>query len=186
MQTLLEYMQIADYNDLERAANLLERDLSHVLSRQHNQANPVSRFPQEELNHKLGEAIKRLEAARTGLGLANKLKNPEDQRKNKSRIMKNLNLLRMIVQHITHELAQDNQDVVRSNNRVMDDGQVAESLDALADAAEEHARTASPGKRVATRSGNSAPADMNDNPFESRTRKAVKKVAAKVKSVIKK
>lgn len=115
MKALLEMLQLADINDLEREADLLERDLSHVLNLPRNQENPVSKFPEEELNFKMEEAIKRLAAARTGLGLTNKLRNPEDKKKNRSRIMKNLNLLRLIVQDVEEKLGVENQAVLGNN-----------------------------------------------------------------------
>lgn len=56
------------------------------------------------LEQNFDEAIKRLQAARHGLGIANRLRNPEDQKKNKARIMKNLNLLRRLIQHMEQEM----------------------------------------------------------------------------------
>ena len=126
MKTLLEFLELGDMVELQRAADLLERDLSAVLNRAHNMNNPVSKFPQtqndqwgreggnqhtvpNDMDAKLDQAIKRLGAARTGLGLTNKLKDPAQRQQNKSRIMKNLNLLRLIVQHVEEELGKSEQ-----------------------------------------------------------------------------
>lgn len=122
MQTLLEFLELDDMVQLEKTANLLEFDLSSILSRAHNRINPVKNFPQKpeeewgreggvqhkvpnDIAAKMEEALKRLQAARTGLGLANKLKDYTERRAHKSRILKNLNLLRLIIQHVEEELA---------------------------------------------------------------------------------
>lgn len=118
MQSLLEFIQLSEMNELKDITGLLEADLSSLISR--HKDNPVGKFSPEQdsnLDTKLEEAIKRLQAARHGLGIANRLRNPEDQKKNKSRIMKNLNLLRNIVQMVEKELAGDaQQTAVKPNN----------------------------------------------------------------------
>lgn len=115
MKVLLEFLELSDMIMLEKATNLLEFNLSSIMNRAHNRMNPVKDFamkPDEngtqtvpdDIVDKIDEAMKRLQAARTGLGLANKLKDPDQRNMHKSRIMKNLNLLRMIVLHIEQEL----------------------------------------------------------------------------------
>jgi len=103
MSLLLEMLELGHMNVLEEQANLLERDLSGVIARS-KAAPSVSSFNTSDIEEKLAEAIKRLQAARMGLGLTNKLKNPEDRKKNRSRIMRNLNLLRSIVQGVEEQI----------------------------------------------------------------------------------
>lgn len=110
MKALLEFVELAEVMDLEKQTNLIERDLSHIIAAHRD--NPVTKFPEEEINTKFEEALKRLQAARHGLGLANKLRNPEDRKKNKSRIMSNLNIIRLIVQQIEQQLTKENQAVL--------------------------------------------------------------------------
>ena len=118
MQTLLEFIELADIVQLEKATNLLEFNMGNILNRAHNRLNPVKDFAtqsgengqvelKDDFIEKVDEAMKRLQAARTGLGLVNKLKDPGQRAAHKSRIMKNLNLLRMIVLHMEQELAKN-------------------------------------------------------------------------------
>lgn len=58
----------------------------------------------QSLNQMFATAASRLEAARHGLGLANKLKSPEDKKKHRSKIMTALNSLRGLLSEISREL----------------------------------------------------------------------------------
>jgi len=179
MKVLLEYLNIAKDIQLNEEFKLLERDLSNILNRTHNLNNPVSKFPTDELNHKLETAIARLEAARKGLGLSNRLKNPEDQRKNKSRVMKNLNLLRMIVQQVTQQLAKENQDLMGNDDSFDDEGRVHESMIASSTPVKDHR---SDRRRPSlTNRPSLKDSDLSDNPFDSRLQKLAKKVGNKFK-----
>jgi hypothetical protein len=110
MQSLLEFIQLGEMIELAEISNLLEADLNSFLAK-HKEA-PVTKFKEDAgLEQKFDEAIKRLQAARHGLGIANRLRNPEDQKKNKARIMKNLNLLRRLIQHMEQEMSASTQDV---------------------------------------------------------------------------
>lgn len=189
MERLLEYVEIAHDNELQRKFNLLEREYSRTLNLHQKQLdNKVLQFPVEELNHKLDIAAQRFDAAKKGLGLINKLynKNPspeqrESKRVHRSRIMKNLNLLRMLLTDIIQQLSIENKDVVGSHDyeNVDKDGMVKErqNLDDL------HAEAKRPkGKtdRLPTRSGLNTSGDMDDNPFEGKARKFVKKAIKKI------
>jgi hypothetical protein len=119
MQSLLEFIQIGEMIELKDITDLLEADLASIIARhkdnpvanvtpdqisKHKSENPNNQN-QSDVDAKLEIAIKRLQAARHGLGIANRLKNPEDQKKNKSRIMKNLNILRRLVQFVEEQLS---------------------------------------------------------------------------------
>lgn len=52
----------------------------------------------------IGQAEARLSAAKRGLGLSNKLKTPEDRKRNRSRILANLNKLRNDLAILTKSL----------------------------------------------------------------------------------
>jgi hypothetical protein len=58
----------------------------------------------QSLDQMFATAASRLEAARRGLGLANKLKSREDKKKHRSTIMKALNSLRTLLGKISSEL----------------------------------------------------------------------------------
>lgn len=58
----------------------------------------------QNLNQMFGTAASRLEAARRGLGLSNKLKSPEDRKKHRSKIMTAINQLRGLLGEISREL----------------------------------------------------------------------------------
>jgi hypothetical protein len=106
MKLLREFIELGDLVTLEEAINLAERDLASVMQK-HGDA-PVAQFNNlpmgATLDQRLAEVERRFAAARRGLSLANSLKNPEDKRKNQSRVMRNLSLIRQIVGGITQEL----------------------------------------------------------------------------------
>ena len=54
----------------------------------------------DEIGQLLQTAGMRYDAAKKGLAIANKLKNPEDRRKHQSRVMSNLNALRQLVKRL--------------------------------------------------------------------------------------
>jgi hypothetical protein len=63
----------------------------------------VTDLPVGDLGSMFDEAVKRLEAARRGLGLVNKLPPGDERKANRSRIMGNLNRIRALVDRITKE-----------------------------------------------------------------------------------
>lgn len=136
MKTLLEYAELGTFNSLLKEAQELEEALTDMMANaksQHaiaqrraaNSNSKVTEFPVEELNHKMGEALKRLEAAYRGLGLTNKLTNPEDKLNNRSRIMSNIHKIRSILKDVEGKLSAENQDVVGVKPQ---DGGVSESV----------------------------------------------------------
>lgn len=60
------------------------------------------------LNKEIGEMLQtattRFMAARKGLGLANRLQDPDEKRQHQKRVMKNMNALRMLVKRIEQML----------------------------------------------------------------------------------
>lgn len=60
-----------------------------------------------DIGAKLELARKQYVAANRGIGLANKLKNPEDKKKHQSRVMSNLNNLRKLLSSIEKEITPD-------------------------------------------------------------------------------
>lgn len=64
----------------------------------------VTSFPNASNEMELyDEAIKRLEAAKRGLSIANRLRDPEEQKRHRSRIFSNLNRIRNIVNQLQRE-----------------------------------------------------------------------------------
>jgi len=57
-----------------------------------------------DLRKEFGQAVFRFEAAKKGLGIANKLRNPEDKKKHLSRVMSNINVLRNMVNRLEKEV----------------------------------------------------------------------------------
>jgi hypothetical protein len=121
MEVLREMLEVAKFNGLEEKAVLLERDLNTLLARHRD--NPVTDLGSNNLDVKFEEAMKRLNAAKSALAIVNKIgtqiKQAQDPQKkeklmnfkkqNVSRIMKNLNVLRLMVKHLGEELAKENQ-----------------------------------------------------------------------------
>ena len=129
MKTLLEFAELGAFNNLLQEAQELEEALTDIMANaksQHaiaqrraaNSNSKVTQFPVEELNHKMGEALKRLEAAYKGLGLTNKLTDPEQKLNNRSRIMSNIHKIRTILKDVESKLAAENQDVIGSQPQV--------------------------------------------------------------------
>lgn len=58
----------------------------------------------DELIDLMGEAINRFTAARKGIGIANKLKSPEERKKHRSAIMRNMNKLRGLMARIDKKI----------------------------------------------------------------------------------
>jgi len=58
----------------------------------------------DEVYNTLSKATAQLEAAKRGLGLANKLKDPGQRAQNRSRIMGNLNRIRALIRRATKAL----------------------------------------------------------------------------------
>lgn len=138
MKNLLELVELGNYNTLLNEVCQLAEDLTNNLNNiqtrndSHNQTlmqspkapvnkqqrqmdnstSKVTQFPIDDLNHKMGEALNRLEAAYKGLGLTNKLTNIHDKVKNRSRIMSNINKLRALLKNVEQQLAKENQEVM--------------------------------------------------------------------------
>lgn len=67
----------------------------------------VTDLPQTDVMGMFDEATRRLDAAKRGLGLSNKLP-PEERRANKSRIMGNMNRLRALIYQILKKVDAEN------------------------------------------------------------------------------
>ena len=93
-------MKINEYK-VKINLNQLNEEFSHLTTRlkachtgvKLNEAMGLS----DELGKLLRVALFRYEAAKKGLALANKLRNPDAQQKHKSRVMSNMNVLRAMV-----------------------------------------------------------------------------------------
>lgn len=92
---------------LEQACNDLEDTLSNILDK----AIVLSESINEELTPMMGsitdmisQAEARLAAAKKGLGLSNRLRTPEERKRNRSRILGNLNKLRNELALLTRSL----------------------------------------------------------------------------------
>jgi hypothetical protein len=122
MEVLREFLELAETNQLSESFLLLERDLATLL--QKHKDNSVTHFDSNSLDDQFEQAVQRLEAARKALKIVNsltgkKVQDPQKKaqindfrKKNVSRIMKNLNVLRLLVQRLEDTLAKQNQAVI--------------------------------------------------------------------------
>ncbi len=206
MKTLLEFVELSQQNSLLEEVQLLEKQLTEVMSnavmfkqsrqqRLQNPENPksavskeqrrisnsnskVTEFPEEELNHKMGEALKRLEAAYRGLGLTNKLSSIQDKAKNRSRIMSNVHKLRMILRDVEAKLAEENNMTMSEGELV--EGEVVDMAAARAKKKEKLEPKEDKAEYVHTKWG-AAKADININPFDGVKDRVIKSVKDKLK-----
>ena len=89
----------SDIKELDKKFKAVVEFFSKVL----NEAVTDLNVPAGDLAAAFDEAAKRLDAARRGLGLVNKLPAGQERTENRRRIMGNLNRLRALVDRITKE-----------------------------------------------------------------------------------
>lgn len=61
---------------------------------------------EDELTELFIKVSRHMEAARRGLGIANRLRDPEDQRKHKSILMSNMNKIRKLLRDLDRAIAE--------------------------------------------------------------------------------
>ncbi len=102
METLKEIAYQNELSRIERGLNFLEGELQELLTysvRLDEYANDSETM----LNNILNDAERRIEAARRGLSLASKLKDPAERKQHISRMLSHLNRTRSILDKVVKE-----------------------------------------------------------------------------------
>lgn len=118
MNTLLEFVDLGVKLSLESEIKIYEDYLQELaLGLKGLLTEGVTDFPEGmDLDSKFEEAIKRLLAAKKGLGLANSLNDQSEKREHQRKVMINLNRLRNLVISIEKGLEGHNMTVMKGPN----------------------------------------------------------------------
>jgi hypothetical protein len=118
MNTLLEFVELGVDTSLESEIKIYEDYLQELaVGLKGLLTEGVTDFPEDlDIDSKFEEAIKRLLAAKKGLGLANSLKDVSEKREHQRKVMANLNRLRNLVISIEKEMESHNLQVMKGPN----------------------------------------------------------------------
>lgn len=106
MEHLREIQYQNQLNQIERGVNFLEAELKEMLTKE----VMVTESDENTLNQILNDAERRIDAARRGLSLASKLKDPAQRKQHVARMLGHLNRTRSLLDRVVKEFFPENID----------------------------------------------------------------------------